>query len=88
MRAITLKIPDRLADWIDRQVESGRFADAEDYLRDLLRRDRETEWQDEELTEALAEGENSGPGTRSVAQLLAEVRRELADAGLASDRKG
>lgn len=88
MRAVTLKVPDSLADWIDRQVASGRFTDADDYVRDLLRRDRESELSESYLSEALSEGEASGPGTRSIAELLDEVRREFANASLAPDRKG
>ena len=40
MARLDITLPDALSDWIDEQVQSGRYVDANDYLRDLVRRDR------------------------------------------------
>lgn len=56
-----MTFPPQLQQWIDARVAEGRYADAQDYLRDLIRRDQdaaqdETEW----LRGLIAEGEASG----------------------------
>jgi antitoxin ParD1/3/4 len=60
---IQVNIPPNLLDWVEAQVQSGRYVDAGDYLRDLIRRDQLS---DEELFKALEEGTESGISTRSL----------------------
>lgn len=61
MSTLTVDMPEELRSWIDSQVVVGRFADASDYLRDLVRRDcadrnARAAW----LREMVAEGDASG----------------------------
>jgi antitoxin ParD1/3/4 len=39
MNQITVDFPPALESWIEQQVAQGRFADAEEYVADLIRRD-------------------------------------------------
>ena len=41
MQIIRISIPKGLKDWIDGQVSSGRYVDASDYIRDLIRREQD-----------------------------------------------
>lgn len=41
MTDLTLSMPPALRLWVDHRVAEGRYADADDYLRDLVRRDQE-----------------------------------------------
>jgi len=41
MGEMTFNFPPALMRWIEAQVAEGRYADAADYLRDLVRRDSE-----------------------------------------------
>ncbi len=41
MNELTISIPPVLQQWVDRRVAEGPHADAADYLRDLVRRDRD-----------------------------------------------
>lgn len=41
MSTVSTTLPGKLQDWLEQQVNSGRYADASDYLRDLVRRDAE-----------------------------------------------
>lgn len=57
MATMNISLPDQMKSWIDQHVQSGSYANASDYVRDLIRRDnvkRET------LCQALIEGEQSG----------------------------
>lgn len=57
MSEISVALPRTLQSWIDQQVAYGRFVDASDYLRDLVRRDQEQTWRLRDLVEeGLASG--------------------------------
>ena len=57
MNELHIALPKTLRHWIDQQVQFGRFVDASDYLRDLVRRDQENTWRLRDLVEeGLASG--------------------------------
>ena len=58
MATMNISLPDQMKTWIDEHVQSGNYANASDYVRDLIRRDNAKR---QALIEALIEGENSGP---------------------------
>ncbi|TRO79754.1 type II toxin-antitoxin system ParD family antitoxin [Trichloromonas acetexigens] len=60
MATMNISLPDQMKEWIEECVQSGRYANASDYVRDLIRRDH---IKLAELRQALIEGENSGPST-------------------------
>lgn len=49
-----------MKNWVEECVQSGRYANASDYVRDLIRQDHVKL---EQLRQALIEGENSGPSS-------------------------
>lgn len=60
MTELSKILPPDLESWIETRVAEGRFFDAGDYLRELVRRDRaevqDTEWVRQLVTEGLASG--------------------------------
>lgn len=40
MTSLNVSLPDETRLWIDEQVKSGKFANASDYIRDLVRRNQ------------------------------------------------
>src|SRR6185369_3571204 len=42
MTQIMISMPPALQSWVEAQIAAGRYTDAADYLRDLVRRDRES----------------------------------------------
>jgi antitoxin ParD1/3/4 len=57
----TLSFPPALQAWVDARIAEGRYADAADYLRDLVRRDSEyaaddRRWLKAMIDEGLASG--------------------------------
>ena len=61
MAQLNVSIPPALKTWIDMRVSEGRYSSASDYIRDLVRRDQESEPDDAEWVKAqLAEGLASG----------------------------
>ena len=63
MATLNISLPDAMREWIDAQVESGEYANASDYVRDLIRHSQQER---ESLRLALIEGENSGLSSRSI----------------------
>jgi len=60
--------------WIDSQVEAGAYANASDYIRDLVRHDQRER---ESIRLALIEGERSGVSKRSVSEIARQAKRRL-----------
>ena len=67
MATLNISIPDEMRSWIDLQVESGRFANASDYIRDLIRHNQSEK---EIIRMALIEGENSGESNLTVTDII------------------
>lgn len=82
MATMTVSLPDPMKDWIEDQVRQGDYASASDYVRDLVRRDRDRREQAltlEELRTLVADAKGSGISTRSVDEIFAKAR-EVAQA--------
>ncbi len=60
MATMNISLPDPMKAWVEECVHSGRYANASDYVRDLIRQDHVKL---EQLRQSLIEGENSGPST-------------------------
>jgi len=71
---LNVSLPDAMRAWIDAQVEAGEYANASDYIRDLVRHDQR---QRDALRLALIEGEKSGRSTRSVTEIARQTKRRL-----------
>lgn len=57
MSQLNVSIPPQLKSWIEHRVAEGRYSSASDYVRDLVRRDQESEPDDIEWIRSLiAEG--------------------------------
>lgn len=67
MATMNVSLPDQMRKWVESQVESGTYANASDYVRDLIRQDQR---QREMLRLALTEAEKSGISGRKVADII------------------
>jgi antitoxin ParD1/3/4 len=74
MATMNVSIPDAMKDWVEERVASGSYANASDYVRDLIRRDHERR---EALAQALIEGENSGVSRRKLRDIANATRSKL-----------
>ncbi len=62
MATMNVSLPDPMKAWVEKQAEGGRYSNASDYVRDLIRRDQERQKGIAELQNLIAEGIESGPG--------------------------
>lgn len=77
----TIAFTDRLNDWVLSRIEAGDYADDSEYIRDLIRRDREQHGNLTALRAAIEEGLNSGVSQRSVSDILNEKEAKLKQDG-------
>ena len=74
MATLNVSMPDPMREWIDAQIEAGEYANASDYIRDLIRHDQR---QRDTVRLALIEGEKSGIGKRTVTEIARKTKRRL-----------
>ena len=74
MATLNISMPKTMREWINSQIEAGEYANASDYIRDLIRHDQR---QRDKLRLALIEGEKSGISRRSVTDISRSAKRRL-----------
>lgn len=83
MATMNVSLPDKMKSWVERQAETGRYANASDYIRDLIRRDQENAAELAHLQALIDEGLDSGVSDKTMEDIRSEVLEELG--ALASD---
>ena len=81
MATMNISVPDPMREWVQRRIDSGQYASASDYMRDLIRRDQAQADEREALVRALIEGEESGASERRVPEILDALRKERSGRG-------
>lgn len=71
MATMNVSLPDPMKDWVEAQTRTGRYANASDYVRDLIRRDQERNDKIAAMQRFVDDGLNSGDGHRSKDELFA-----------------
>jgi antitoxin ParD1/3/4 len=72
---MNISLPDQLKNFVEDQVESGRYSSVSEYVRDLIRNDEKRKAQ-EKLEALLMEGIQSGEPTEMTRQDWDEIRQE------------
>jgi len=81
MANLNISMPPALEQWVDSRLAEGRYADAADYVRDLIRRDQEADEVDRQwVRERIAEGFASGVIDAEPEDVLREIMARLPDA--------
>ncbi|WP_297832620.1 type II toxin-antitoxin system ParD family antitoxin [Thermomonas sp.] len=59
MATMNISLPDELKQFVDQQVAAGAYGSSSEFLRELIRKQRDVE----KLRQMLLDGANSGPAT-------------------------
>jgi antitoxin ParD1/3/4 len=78
MATMNISLPDPMRDWVQNQIEAGKYSSSSDYVRDLIRRDQLNRELQQALQRAITEGVNSGISERSMEEVLKEAQSRLA----------
>lgn len=91
MATMNISLPDQMKQWVEEQVATGRYANASDYVRDLVRRDEERATKLAAFQREIDKGIASGVSDLTIDEVIAEAKRrgraalKARDAGKASD---
>jgi antitoxin ParD1/3/4 len=73
MATMNVSLPDAMKSWVEEQAQTGRYSNASDYVRDLIRRDQERADKIAAMQRLVDEAEAGGAGARSVEQIFDEA---------------
>ncbi|MBI1287848.1 MAG: type II toxin-antitoxin system ParD family antitoxin [Flavobacteriales bacterium] len=73
----SITFTDTLSNWMQSLVASGEYANESEYVRELVRKDREKNAKLLALREAIDEGLKSGVSPRSVTDILTAKEAQL-----------
>lgn len=73
MATMNVSLPDAMKDWVEGRAETGRYSNASDYVRDLIRRDQERAEKLAALQRLIDEGEASGVSSLSADDIWANA---------------
>ena len=77
MATMNVSLPDQMKAWVEAQTEGGRYSNASDYIRDLIRRDQERKAAIAEMQQLVDEALASGPAKRfDVEEFLTSKRAQ------------
>lgn len=73
----TISLTSQQDQWVKAQIAAGRFTNDSEYIRDLIRRDRERNTPFHLLQTAIQEGLDSGVSERTIPEIAEEAEARL-----------
>jgi putative addiction module antidote protein, CC2985 family len=77
MATMNVSLPDAMKEWVEGRAGTGRYSNASDYVRDLIRRDQERTGAIRAMQQLVDEALAAPVGHRSMDEIRAEARRRL-----------
>ncbi len=74
MATMNISLPGKMKEWVESRSATGRYSNASDYVRDLIRSDLERDRRRREFQKEIDKGLKSGVSSRSKADLLRLAR--------------
>jgi len=73
MATMNVSLPDEMKAWVEAQATSGRYANASDYIRDIIRRDQEKAAKIAHWQKLIAEAEANGFTDRAPSDIIESI---------------
>ncbi len=74
MATMNVSLPDPMRTWVEDQVKGGTYANASDYIRDLIRHGQQRR---EALRDAIRDGIESGRSPRKIEDVVTAAKARL-----------
>lgn len=74
MATMNISLPDQMREWVEAQAKSGRYGNASDYMRDLIRHDQEREMKIAHMQKLVDEAIASGVSDLTFDQVIERAR--------------
>lgn len=78
MATMNVSLPDPMKHWVEARAKTGRYSNASDYVRDLIRRDQAQAAKIAEIQRLVTEGLDSGVSDQSMTDILKVSRLRTA----------
>jgi len=78
MATMNISLPDPMKAWVEEQAKSGRYANASDVVRDLIRREQIKAEKIAHMQSLIDEGRASGISEMSMADIRIEALSRIA----------
>lgn len=76
MATMNISLPDPMKAWVEAQTGDGRYSNASDFVRDLIRREQERRDKIAHMQRLVDEGRASGISGESMEDIRARVMRQ------------
>lgn len=76
MATMNISLPDPMKQWVEAQADTGRYSNASDYVRDLIRRDQERRDKIAHMQKLVDEARASGISSETQEDIRARARRQ------------
>ena len=80
MATMNVSLPDPMKEWVETQAKSGKYGNASDYVRDLIRHDQERAEAREKLQQMVDEARASGLVEMTREQLMERAMTKAREA--------
>lgn len=77
MATMNVSLPDQMKTWVEDQAKGGKYGNASDYVRDLIRKDQDRQNKVAQFERLIRDGIESGVSTRAMEELLIEARARM-----------
>ncbi len=74
MTSMNISLPKTMKDWVDERLSSGRYHNASEYIRDLIRKDQDEGENARAFAAAIELGRTSGRDTRDFDKIISDAR--------------
>lgn len=74
MATMNVSLPDQMKAWVEAQISSGKYANASDYVRDLIRHDQHYHQRLGQLRTAIDQGRKSGISDRTIDDIWSDLK--------------
>ena len=78
MATMNISVPDPMKDWVQGQIDEGKYASSSDYVRDLIRKDQQEKDKFAALQAAITRGIESGQAGELDMESIKLKARQLA----------
>lgn len=75
MASMNISLPDRMRDWVEQQMKSGRYDNASEYMRDLIRHDQDRAGKIAAMQKLVDEAMAGGDSDKSLAEIRSIARQ-------------
>lgn len=77
MATMNVSLPDPMKEWVEAQSRTGRYSNASDYVRDLIRRDQERSDKIAHMQKLIDEGLASGISDKGMDEIFDDARARV-----------